>query len=372
LVCTETNFTEENPMNEHKYVALDVDSANIVAGVYDSKGKAQMESNIRTERKTIEQFFRGLRGRLHVTFEEGTQSAWLYEIIRPLAYEVIVCDPRRNKLLQSGSKSDRIDKAKLARLLRLRELHPVYKGEQSTAGLKHLVHAYERLSADATRAMNRIKALYRGRGIRCRGRAVYEKSTQEEWVRKLEIEGIKVRAGYLYEQLELLLKLSDEASKQMCREARRHSAYKLISPIPGLGPVRTAQVIAAVSSPHRFRTKRQFWPFCGLAVVTHSSGDYEWDGDRVKRRKKPVQTRGLNKNYNRTLKAVFKGAALTAIATNKEFKEYYQRMIDKGIRPEMARLTVARKIAAITLSVWKKGEKFDPQRVNQVARSGIE
>jgi transposase len=248
----------------------------------------------------------------------------------------------------------------------------VYKGEQSTVGLKHLVHAYERLSADATRAMNRIKALYRGRGIRCRGRAVYEKSTQEEWVRKLEIEGIKVRAGYLYEQLELLLKLSDEASKQMCREARRHSAYKLISPIPGLGPVRTSQVIAAVSSPHRFRTKRQFWPYCGLAVVTHSRGDYEWDGDRVKRRKKPVQTRGLNKNYNRTLKAVFKGAALTAIATNKEFKEYYQRMIDKGIRPEMARLTVARKIAAITLSVWKKGEKFDPQRVNQVARSGIE
>jgi transposase len=135
-------------------------------------------------------------------------------------------------------------------------------------------------------------------------------------VGKLEIEGIKVRAGCLYEQLEFLLKVSDEAGKAMCREARRHSAYKLIIPIPGLGPVRTAQIIAAVSSPHRFRTKRQFWPYCGLAVVTHSSGDYEWDGERVKRRKKPVQTRGLNKNFNRTLKAVFKGAALTAIATN--------------------------------------------------------
>ena len=200
----------------------------------------------------------------------------------------------------------------------------------------------------------------------------YEKSKQEEWMRKLEIEGIKTRAGYLYEQLELLLKLRDKAEKEMCREARRHSAYKLIRAIPGLGPVRTAQVIAAVSSPHRFRTKRQFWPYGGLAVVTHSSGDYEWDDQGVKRRKKPVQTRGLNKNFNRTLKAVFKGAALTAIATNKEFKQYYQRMIDNRIRPEMARLTVARKIAAITLAVWKKGEKFDPERVNQAARTGIE
>jgi transposase len=359
-------------MNEHKYVALDVDSANIVAGVYDSKGKAVIESHIRTERKTIEQFFRGLSGRLHVTFEEGTQSAWLYEIIRPLAYEVIVCNPRRNKLLQSGSKSDRIDKAKLGKLLRLGELQPVYHGAQNTIGLKHLVHAYERLSTDATRTKNRIKALYRGRGIRCRGNAVYEKDKQEEWVRKLEIEGIEVRAGYLYQQLGLVVKLRDEADKAMCQEARRHSAYKLIKPIPGLGPVRVAQIIAAVSSPHRFRTKRQFWPYCGLGVVTHSSGDYEWDGDRVKRRKKPVQTRGLNKNYNRTLKAVFKGAALTAITTNKEFIQYYQRMIDKGQRAEMARLTVARKLAAITLAVWKKGEKFDPERVNQAASTGID
>ena len=358
-------------MNEHKYVALDVDSANIVAGVYDSKGKAVMESHMRTERKAIEQFFRGLSGRLHVTFEEGTQSAWLYEVIRPLAYEVIVCDPRRNKLIQSGSKSDRIDVVKMGRLLRLRELHPVYKGEQSAAGLKHLVHAYERLSTDETRTKNRIKALYRGRGVRCVGQGVYEKSKQEEWMKKLEIDGIKTRAGYLYKQLELLQELREKAEKEMCREARRHSAYKLIRPIPGLGPVRTAQIIAGVSSPHRFRTKRQFWPYCGLAVVTHSSGDYEWDDERVKRRKKPVQTRGLNKNFNRTLKAVFKGAALTAIATNKEFKQYYQRMIDNRIRPEMARLTVARKISAITLAVWKRGEKFDRERINQAARTGI-
>jgi hypothetical protein len=58
-------------MNEHKYVALDVDSANIVAGVYDSKGREVMESHIRTERKTIEQFFRGLSGRLHVNVRRG-------------------------------------------------------------------------------------------------------------------------------------------------------------------------------------------------------------------------------------------------------------------------------------------------------------
>ncbi len=81
-----------------------------------------------------------------------------------------------------------------------------------------------------------------------------------------------------------------------------------------------------------------------------------------------MQTRGLNKNFNRQLKAIFKGAALSAIQTE-EFKQYYQRMIDEKIRPEMALLTTARKIAAITLVVWKKGETFDPNRVNQAGQS---
>src|SRR5688572_24809649 len=115
-------------MNNHKYVALDVDGANIVAGVYDGKGKATMKCCIKVDTKAVREFFKMLSGTVHVTFEEGTQAAWLYELIRPLVTEVIVCNPRQNKLLKAGNKSDRIDVAKLARLLRLGELRPVYQG----------------------------------------------------------------------------------------------------------------------------------------------------------------------------------------------------------------------------------------------------
>jgi hypothetical protein len=37
------------------------------------------------------------------------------------------------------------------------------------------------------------------------------------------------------------------------------------------------------------------------------------------------------------------------------------RQGENAIRPEMARLTLARKMAAITLLVWKKGVRFDAQ-----------
>jgi hypothetical protein len=102
-------------------------------------------------------------------------------------------------------------------------------------------------------------------------------------------------------------------------------------------------------------------------VVTRSSGDYEWAENGTRRKRKPIQTRGLNPNHNRTMKAVFKGAAASAILQHAEVKEYYQRLIGTGMRAEMAQLTVARKLAAIVLTVWKKGERYDPKRLNQAA-----
>ena len=68
------------------------------------------------------------------------------------------------------------------------------------------------------------------------------------------------------------------------------------------------------------------------------------------------------------MKSVFKGAAVKAIESE-PFKQYYTRLIDNKMRPEMALLTVARKISAIVLAIWKKGESFDPRRVNQVEKS---
>jgi len=353
-------------MNSHKYVALDVDSANIVAGVFDSKGKSMMECCVKTNGTAIRQFFKLLDGTVHVVFEEGTQAGWLYQVIRPLVAEVIVCDPRHNKLLQAGNKGDRIDVNKLGRLLRLGNVRSVYHGDGTIESLKQLVHGYDTLVEDTTRTMNRVRAIFRSRGMKCNS-TVYRSDNRLQWTQKLDIKTAQIRLGSLYKELDYLMELREEAERAMCRHARTHSAYKMINGVPGLGPVRTAQIIAVVGTPHRFRTKRQFWPYCGLAVVTRTSADYEWRGNLPKRRKKPISTRGLNQNFNRTLKAVFTGAALTAIGSNKDFKAYYQRLIDKGIRPEMARLTVARKIASITLTIWKKGENYDPERLNQAA-----
>ncbi len=108
---------------------MDVHKETISIAVMNSAGKLVMESILETKAMTILQFVQGLRGTLQVTFEEGTWAAWLYDLLKPHVTKVVVCNPRKNALLKTGNKSDRIDARKLADLLRAGLLSPVYHGE---------------------------------------------------------------------------------------------------------------------------------------------------------------------------------------------------------------------------------------------------
>jgi transposase len=99
----------------------------------------------------------------------------------------------------------------------------------------------------------------------------------------------------------------------MLQESRRHSASKLLMGVPKLGQVRVAQIIATVDTPHRFQTKRQFWAYLGLAVVTRTSAEYRVVGQAVQKTRRSPATRGLNTNHNHRLKGVFKAAATSSV-----------------------------------------------------------
>jgi transposase len=334
-----------------------------VVVVLDADGKVILETMVPTEAAAIIRLVQSLSGPLRVTIEETTQAAWLYEVMRTYVTEVIVCDPRRNKLLGEGSKADKVDARKLADLLRTGMLRSVYHGHEATRKLKELVRAYETLSIDTQRTMARIKAIFRGRGIRTPGRRVYQPKQREQWLDMLTEAGIHQRAAWLYEQLDQLRALRRKAKQIMLSESRQHRAVGLLKTIPQLGPIRAAFIVATVDTPHRFRTKRQFWSYVGLAVVTHMSSEYEMKAGRVVRRRKPIATRGLNQNCNRRLKEVFIAAA-TGGSRHEPYKPFLERLKQNGMRAEMARLTLARKIAAVALTVWKKGVEFDPKKLN--------
>jgi hypothetical protein len=100
-----------------------------------------------------------------------------------------------------------------------------------------------------------------------------------------------------------------------------------------------------------------------LGIETHSSADYRSVDGQLRRFKRSVLVRGLNRNCNHDLKNLFKAAAVVASSKPGPFEQFYAALLAKGMRPEMARLTLARKIATIVLIVWKRGVCFDAQHL---------
>jgi transposase len=346
-----------------KYMGMDVHQAMTVVAVMDADGKVIWERIVATEALAIIRLVQSISGPLHVIFEETTQAEWLHDAVRCFVAEVVVCDPRRNKLLTEGSKGDKIDARKLADLLRTGMVRRVYHSNEGSRKLKQLMRGYEALSDDTKRTMVRIKAIFRGRGIRTPGRDVYRPQQREQWLQLLTEPGLRERVGWLYEELDHLKPLRRQAKQAMLAESLKHRAVKLLRTIPQLGPIRAALIVATIDTPHRFRTRHQLWSYSGLAVVTHMSSEYEMKDGRVVRSRKPIATRGLNRNCNRRMKEVFIGAA-TAGSRTEPYRGYLRVLEQRGIRPEMARLTLSRKIAAMALTIWKKGETFDPKKLN--------
>src|SRR5580704_13040628 len=105
-------------MNDTKYIGMDVHRESIYIAVMNSAGKIVLECVVETKASIILQVINGLRGELHVTFEEGTWAAWLYALLKPHVTKLVVCDPRKNASMREGNQSDKIDARGLAELLR--------------------------------------------------------------------------------------------------------------------------------------------------------------------------------------------------------------------------------------------------------------
>lgn len=349
-------------MDSVKYIGMDVHKESVSIAVRNATGKIVMECVVETKASTIVECIKGLRGDLRVTFEEGTSAAWLYDLLKPHVSQLIVCDPRKNASMRQDNQNDKIDARRLAELLRINHLSPVYHGEHGLRTLKELVRSYLTVTKDLARVKARIKAIYRSWAIPCTGKQVYAARHRAAWLAKINEPGVHRRAEFYYQQLDALRSLRLGALRELLAESKKQKAWKRLCEIPAIGPIRAAVLLGILQTPHRFRTKRPLWKYSGLAIETSSSADHRSVNGQLERSRKP-SVRGLNRNCNHDLKNLFKGAAVIAASKPGPFQEFYAALLAKGMRPEMARLTLARKIATIVLIVWKRGVCFDAQHL---------
>jgi len=349
----------------NRFIGLDGHSASCTFVVLDEKGRVKRKAVIETNGQALIEFVKQTPGRLHLCVEEGTQSQWFYELLSPHVHDMAIVQGRKTR----GKKDDYRDAHIQAERIRTGDLGPrIHKVPESLTTLKDAVRAYEAVSRDLVRLKNRIKHLYRSRGITysdsgcpfCTQLGRNDSSCKKP--------GLHVALELWRMQQQCLEAFKQEAEKYMLAEASRHAITRILKTAPGFGPIRSAQLLSIVITPYRFRTSRQFWAYCGLGIVQRSSSDWVRLPNGKLAKATIYQTRGLNQNFNRTAKAIFKGAATTVIysKSNDPLRADYERLLAHGTRPNLARLTIARKISAIVLSMWKHQEVYNPEKYRTI------
>jgi transposase len=351
-----------------RYIGIDAHKESCTMAVMGPTGRRIQELHLETNAKALKEALKALGSQRHVCLEEGELSAWLYELCEPLANRVVVVQAAK----KLGSKSDSIDAWSLADQMRRGELDRfVFKQPGTYRPLREAVRCYDGMVQDSVRIKNRFGAVFRARGVQVRSEEIYSSSSRSKWLAKLPPK-VRQRAALLGEELDGVMEARKKAETWLHEEAGKVPAVKLVATAPGIGVIRAAHIVAVVVCPERFRTSRQFWSYCGLAIVTRSSSDWVKDVQASGgwARKDVPQTRGLNRKRNPMLKSVFKGAALTVVQrqADHELTNHYMEML-KTTKPNLARLTIARKIAATVLAMWKNKEAYDPKRHERPARS---
>jgi transposase len=339
-----------------RHIGLDAHSESCTIVVMGPTGKRLKEEVLETNIAAIKQFIRTIPKPRHLCLEEGTLSEWLYEELEPLLDRIVVVMPTKD----AGSKTDSIDAWKRADELRRDAItRPVFKDPGRFRGLREATRTHCVMQRDKVRSKTRIHALCRGCGKVELVKALYEPETRSVALESLP-EHYRSRAELYGKQLDGLTKCTIAAETWLREEAKKVPIVARLATAPGIGIIRASYIVSIVISPHRFRTSRQFWSYCGLAVVMHSSSDYIRQLDGSWQRTKTQQTRGLNQNHHPLLKNVFKGAAIhvTKMKDNPLGLAYAKQLAET--KPNLARLTIARRVAACVLAMWKSGTDYDP------------
>lgn len=343
------------------YVGADVHKDSTTVEMQDENGQVIAKSQIRTGTRYLQSMLESLDGRVVLAVEESSHSRWIYEKFSGVVDEVLVCNPQYVRPSHIEDKDDDIDAHWLAKKARLGELELITQRGSGHRALKEIAKAYRDNVRSSTSVKNKIHGIYRTHGS-WPGSIVLDEAHRKDCLQLIDCEGSRVRLEILYEELDFIRHRTNQTRKRFIAAAKQNRGWRSVVSIPGFGPINTAKAIAWIGEPGFFRTDRQLRKYAGLAVVRRSSSNYDKD---LKRQNREFVV-GLNQNFCRPLKAVFKDAAHSAAITHQSkypnVRGYYMHRCDAHGK-DVALVDVARKFATLVLVLWKNQEVYDPEKI---------
>lgn len=330
---------------ERVYMGLDVGSSRCHVVALNQKGERIVDRGLATTEAELTAVIGEVPGEVHVHLEAGSMAGWVRRILKPRVAGIVVGHARTSAwIAKDRLKNDRLDAFKLADLLRMGRVHPVYyPDDEDRAIFKQLVQHYDRVTQQQAQLKVQIKARLLSHGIMAKGATPFSESGQSECLARVPSESARESIRQMYALLAHMVQAQREAFGLMRRHSRKYPEIAHLDTAPGVGPIGACRFSAYVQTPDRFGSKRKLWRYCRLGITDRSSNGT------------PLGRKTLDRNGVGTLKDLSRKAFHGALRTRGDnlFKRTYQAALRRTHNAVHARLTTQRKILSVLRALWK-------------------
>ena len=337
-----------------EYCGIDLHQRETEICVLDEVGGLIERARIKTSRESLRRRFDG-QPPMKVALEAGGSSPWVSRLIQSMGHDVVVCAPRRVRLIaESTMKTDEIDAEVLARLVRVDEgfLGRVTHRSESAQLQRGLMTARTALVNARSKWVHSARGILRSFGFRVPGGST---SRFHERCAKVELpDDLRSVIQPLLNQIEQVSEEIQALNDRLETIAASHPVVQHLQAVPGVGTIVALYFVFSIDDPDRFQRSRDVAAFFGLRPSFRGSADICHYG-RITKEGDPEMRRLLIQAAHGMINSR-KSCALQQWA----LKLAARRGKKKAL------VALARKLSVLLHHLWVTGEVFKPFPNTQV------
>ena len=310
---------------------IDLHKRKSVICTVDSNGNRVKEATINSHPKALTAYFATLPGDHRAVVEATSGWYWVSDLCAGIGVDLKLAHAGRLKAIsQAKVKTDRVDAATLAQLLRVDLIPEAFAMPPATRELRDILRGRLRLIQSRTRCKNTITSML--------------EQYNTERVRDLpELYQLQIEAQR--KQIDLLNHQKTFFEKSLRPRLHRDLRLYRLACLPGVGEIVASTILLETGDINRFPSDRQYFSYARLVPGAANSGMRQ-------------RHRSGHKAGNAYLKLAFSHAAVRAIQYNPEIRVLYGKKRRRK-HPKVARAFIAKELARMAYHVLKTNTDFD-------------
>jgi len=333
------------------YTGVDYHKSFSYLTTMNEKGEIVTQKKLPSNGEIID-FLKSFGESMEIAIEATPSWYWLYDHLEDEGFQVRLSHPLKTKAIAYAKvKTDKVDSATLAHLLRTNLLPLSYVPEKETRLNRELLRYRASLVKIQTSVKNKIHTILAKSNIGHGYSDLFGKEGMAFLHSLAPSENYKIALeGYLT-VLEVVRKEIHLASKKVQELAEGGHDAMLLMSIPGMGYYSALMTASEIGDVKRFRSAKQLCAYAGLVPSTHASGNTRFHGH-------------ITKQGSRWLRWILIEAAIHAVKRPGVLRRFYFK-IERKKGGQIAKVATARKLLEWIYHILRDGKTY--QEVERIA-----